>query len=780
MKHFHEILLTLGATDIQLLRESGDWDFWRAEYHTPISSIHGYYLYLKYKCPQKEASPQNLQNWKSLSKREGYELVVTPRSTLAQNSSNTRKLFEAKNIRTSKQLLLDNFLKDLTWKPVGVEEYFIDPDIALEDGRTEHGATEFLRAWMVGTVQTAKATPLSILCANGGVGKTTVSRVLCDKIRKHDSSAIPLLIESDQWRHLIQSTITLDALWDLAISRRFEQASRLLSNETALRVLIQEGLFVVVFDGFDELCVNPSCAYRPQDVLNELLNMLTPEDDVVQARILLTTRETFWDSIKEEINTDKLEIFRLKGFDNDQRKRYFSVRLSDPVERDIALRLSKQVSGGLYENIPPEDLNEERPSGVPFILDLIAHYVHDYPEANANPYKVDPLESLLEDICRRENNRQSLDINPKLQLLLFEELFREFPGGVSIEELKLYLEVVCNVSDQGVMQRFTNHAFLVRFQNDTYVPRYEVLRVYFVARFLAHGLATVSKKSERSKIARLLAENSTGKTQVIDWLLKQLKKLDETKLLEAVGHAMDIINDEDNREVHRSSSMALFHLVKNLITTSDKKERTVELSRYFRARSNNAVLVFSSICMTGLIKSFDLADCTFIGCSFIDAEFKNCRFTKTTNFKNCSFDGVLVFDNCDGPNEINSADCTFSKEAEYSINSIRNLGTSSQIKRSFAEDALSRALKKFRGDYGFMSIQYRHRISGFKSGNPYNKTIWDVLIKQSIIERHVISNVDDGGLNIAEDKDLRREILNYQDNAILGHRLGAVIDDLIS
>ena len=144
----------------------------------------------------------------------------------------------------------------------------------------------------------------------------------------------------------------MDVLWDLAISRRFEQAGRLLSNKTALRVLIQEGLFVVVFDGFDELCVNPSCAYQPQDVLNELQDMLTSEDDIVHARILLTSRETFWDSISDEIDTDKIEVFRLKGFDNDQIKQYFHARLPDATERDLALRLAKQVSGGIYENVP--------------------------------------------------------------------------------------------------------------------------------------------------------------------------------------------------------------------------------------------------------------------------------------------------------------------------------------------------------------------------------------------------------------------------------------------
>jgi hypothetical protein len=48
-----------------------------------------------------------------------------------------------------------------------------------------------------------------------------------------------------------------------------------------------------------------------------------------------------------------------------------------------------------------------------------------------------------------------------------------------------------------------------------------------------------------------------------------------------------------------------------------------------------------------------------------------------------------------------------------------------------------------------------------------------------IIERHEISNVADGGLNLIDDKEIRREITTYLDNAVLGTRLLRVIEDLI-
>jgi len=151
MKHFHEILKTLGASQIEMVSEEPEWDFWKAIYKTPITSVEGYYLYLKHKCPLKEANTENLRKWKEWSKTAGYTVIVTPRSALAQNLPQTRTLFAATSIRTSKQLLLDNFLRDFEWKPVQGEEYFIDPDIELSDCRTVHNATHFLSSWMLGT-----------------------------------------------------------------------------------------------------------------------------------------------------------------------------------------------------------------------------------------------------------------------------------------------------------------------------------------------------------------------------------------------------------------------------------------------------------------------------------------------------------------------------------------------------------------------------------------------------------------------------------------------------
>ena len=283
MKHFNEILSTLGASQIDLIHEAKDWDFWKAVYRTPVSNVEGSYLYLKHKCPMKEATSENLRLWKEWSKGSSYEVIVTPGSKLAKNLSQTKTTFSSTSIRTSKQLLIDSFLNNFSWKPVPENEYFIDPDIELPDGRSAHEATKVLSEWMLRRTGIETSSGISVLIANGGVGKTTVARMLCQRLHSKDENVIPILVESDQWRHLIQqAALTMNTVWDRAISRRFDHASRLMGNETALRVLVREELFLVYFDGSDELCVVPGGGFRPDEILKELIELATPEDDSPQ------------------------------------------------------------------------------------------------------------------------------------------------------------------------------------------------------------------------------------------------------------------------------------------------------------------------------------------------------------------------------------------------------------------------------------------------------------------------------------------------------------------
>ena len=102
-----------------------------------------------------------------------------------------------------------------------------------------------------------------------------------------------------------------------------------------------------------------------------------------------------------------------------------------------------------------------------------------------------------------------------------------------------------------------------------------------------------------------------------------------------------------------------------------------------------------------------------------------------------------------------------------------------ELKLTFAEDVLTRVLKKFRRDYGFTAVNKRYRNNGFNKNNPYNHKIWDVLTDSMIVVDNAATNYDDGKLTIVEDKKIRKEITSYLDNALLGSNLKKLLKILI-
>lgn len=397
MKHFEELLLSLGSSKSTELLAARHWTLWQAEFRTPVSIVKGNYLYLKYSCPLQEASPKNLSDIAAHCGPEGYQIVVPPRSDLARDIGNTVSKFRATAGKTTQALLEDHLLKGIDYRPLDREEHFISPTLRIQGSEKGADGLQFLTQWLVGQESTPGGSPIGLICADGGIGKTTLARELCESVRRQHPRVLPLLIESAQWKSIANTGFTLDTLWDIAIARRLEHGNLLRSNPTALRVLMQEGLLVVIFDGFDELAALTSDKNRPREIIAELRELFTPEDEAATARVILTSRTTYWRSIADTVDVgEAIEIFRLSGFDNEQRKAYFQSRLNDPVQRDLAQRMARQVSGAIYavearSNGFTEDLNEDRISGTPFILSLIAHYVEGGGGEGLSPYEPDPL-----------------------------------------------------------------------------------------------------------------------------------------------------------------------------------------------------------------------------------------------------------------------------------------------------------------------------------------------------------------------------------------------------
>ena len=396
----------------------------------------------------------------------------------------------------------------------------------------------------------------------------------------------------------MQSRIDLANIWDSAIRRSLKNSNFFISNESAFRTLVREGLFIIIFDGFDELCLHPQFLEGPRGIINDLLSYVEGDDENKPARILLTARETYWDSVAGNIEeSERLETYRLLGFSSGQKKEYFRTYFNDPIKIDTAMRISKEIGGKLFRNTETEDVNAERLSGNPLVLNLISVALEGEDDIkidpihsdSSNPYKADPLNGILLGVCNREIGRQKLLINEFIQMEIFEELFRNDTHIIQKESIKMYLEIFGEMTDENVLSQqlsqFQNHFFFDHDGNGACIPRFEVLRTYFISRFLARGLLIYGQSSHRRECIEFLAKNAgvTGTTQITDWLVIQLMQHEENILTDAFRKASEILQQPEFFPIRRHAGQVLLKVVLQLFSPEidkDKRLKCRKLANY--------------------------------------------------------------------------------------------------------------------------------------------------------------------------------------------------------
>ena len=448
------------------------------------------YLYLAADCPYGEANAVNLSTWR---KHGPYTVVTTTKSRLSRDLVRTAEEFGGRTATTPKKLLVENVLQSVqASKPDGDDfRYFIEPELNYSDSLTLGkppipALTHFVKILVEDGRSNVDGVCAEILLAPAGQGKTTLCRAIANKIRLTNPDIIPVLVESSQWQQLLE--LTLSNVLNAALLQMIPGATHL-TNPRVFQMLVRESILVPIFDGFDELSLHPNANFSAATLLEELVELVGG----AEARILVTARDAFWDrhfnSIPETV-AQKIQLCKLQGFSNNQRRQFFQKRLNLPEERDIANRLSREIGSRLYEGaVNRPTMQADRASGVPLMLELIALYVDGNPSATFVPESRDPLGPLLESVCERENERQKLDISAQKQMLIFENLFRDYPDEIPREYLVLYVEDAVTGVTQDILGRFESHAFLTIGSIGNVAPRFETLRVYFVARWLANQLA---------------------------------------------------------------------------------------------------------------------------------------------------------------------------------------------------------------------------------------------------------------------------------------------------
>lgn len=774
-----DILKALGAVYTREVDASQHWTFYQSVFTTPAGDATGSFLYLKSSCPRKEGSTTNRQHWSSLSGNGDYIVVAPVSSELLENQNRTRREFGGRDIFSTREFLRQKALRDQEVVEARQEDFFIVPDLFVEHAKDRRKAPDTLTSWFRRGAELSDK-HIGILVAHAGTGKTTLARHLKAKLTDANSGVFPILLESEQWRDIIGAGTSLSALWELAVKKSLKRPEKVLGNPDLFKTLVKEGVFPIIFDGLDELCLHPDSGFSAADVVSSVLEEMVDGGEYSHARVLLTTRDSYWKTIEQDLGSDTARIarFALLGFSNDQKIEYFTARFrAEPAKRDYALRCAREIGTNTVDK--EKGGNADKISGTPFILSLIAYACEqeDLNPSTANPYEGDHLDSIVRAICERENRRQQLGIPTQKQIELFEELFHIFENEITKDDLTQYASLVCGCSPAPV--GLYSHFFLLKVREGTHVAKYDVLKSYFVARYLAYGLSGVREDTGRRDIAAILAQSSDGTTQVMDWVYQFFKKLNDThpdNFEAAVKKAVAILQDKGNVGERRAGMNALYKLLARLYGRISKDERTKKVLTLL-SRDPQTI---NGLSLEGAIRGLDFRDKNFVDCKIDNASFRECDFGSEVNFRSCVFVGSLDFGNCLKSSRVNVDEKTqLSNESEVEFARVSGRPAQREALKELALQAMLGALRKFKGSYGFETINWDNKAKGLPPGNPFRDKVWDALEENGVVERHRISGLPRGGLNVMDDGDVKREIWNFFDNGVLGRKLSKVHDSLL-
>lgn len=472
----------LGYRDPIVAEDHPGWTRIKATLDAGLSVQNTEFVYLKAGCTTDQLNEAN----RTTSTTKPAYVLMAPSHRLTEQS--VRATFANRAIDVFEieaavwRRLSSAFDKYLEALGTGVphERYFVRP---RKDQESRAELDKEVLDYLSGAGNVPPGT-LMVVSAGAGVGKTTVARrAVLDVVRRmSQNKIIPIFVESTHW-----DKFNLEAdleLWDIIRNSIDHFGGPIGLTQDLFNYGLQQGYFVFVFDGFDELCSPKQSQFSAIDVLRSFADLSKQTD----ARILLTTRALFWHNEIEKVGVPtNVAVLSLAPFNKQQALGYFQERF----RRDIRKRDQAQT---LYTNlVAASDLpeNEEgtarsKFANLPLVVVMLAQYV----EQGGVDFESQGLliQDLLCRLCLRDQARQDLLANAQEQIRAFEEIAVNWDDSVNPEFDLATLELVGFPKED--LRDMRHHALVSPGRSaNTYRFRWDFLAPYMRALFLRREIA---------------------------------------------------------------------------------------------------------------------------------------------------------------------------------------------------------------------------------------------------------------------------------------------------
>lgn len=592
---------------------------------------------------------------------------------------------------------------------------------------------------------------LGAILAAPGQGKTYMSEHIVAQLARQPYGVIPIYVCSDQWE-----TMRLDDLSSIwkTLTHSFHFAEAPLAwvsghEETFLKTTLQSGLFRIVFDGFDEYILRNSGKVSSADAISALAELVSETG----ARILLTSRTTFWSSERLE-NEQSISMYEIRPFDVNQASQYFRKKIPPIGSNERKVGESVALFTQLSKSTPAL-------AGRGFVLKLIADlFEGDEPVTPTDADKNTAL-WLFKALCTRDQKRHTLPLDGKeqldaIQLFIIESLRGAAPDS---ELLDLAIADVAPRLDDSArgaaIRKMVAHPLISRLSpdRDEWVVPQDQVRVTLIARFIArcaheHSPEELSRVIAGLRLAPSFLRDLGNDLLDLDFDVatsRELDRLDRVRrIVRTVLEADEAASSSSKTILPRLAGIILLRLV-DTYAGKEHKDRAAVL---FDSIPTSAMM---NVTFAGTVASFDFSGRTFQSCRFDHVRWHNCEFDEGTRFDRCHFDGIELI-RSDTIVEAEVCDCTYDETARDYLKRIEI----SKGKRDYdvqdLEGDVRCVLQKFvpRGGHIPKTLKESHLRSGTIRVSPHKEIIIEA-IKRHVLHEHHISGTSETGLHVREE-----------------------------
>ena len=777
---FGQALPRLGLLNSKNLASKDYWQLWEATEERTFGDpqlIQILYFDSRANWTTVEQAVRQIKG-KTSARPQNYYAVCQNSAVMAKDLSRLQKATGGSSAFTVRQLLTRTIGQRLgaTQAPddeadrifVPPDLQRVTPDLTPSVGPDVEKAIPTLSQWLMD--DSGPGSRVAVLVAKAGIGKTTVARQLFRHLRGKDGAGrFPILVETDQWAKLSdRASLSLWDVWRESLDALYGSA---LSRDD-FEIAVENGLFLPVFDGFDELCTRLGAHFLTGDTVTQLLQLV--ED--TEGRILITTRDAFWLDNLAASRRQEILHFQLLPFNKQQTTKYFENRFRTPKDfgkRTVASNILQRIAQVAHAEEIPEP--RQRLTAVPLIVTLAGECADiEASEASVLKYgkllsSEDPLRGLLLILFERERERRKLALTPEQQLGLFSDLAFNCGDLFSAEQLRLFA-AVHGITDAGAQTQALQSHVLVKLVGKDYAFRFD-----FLGRYLAAG-ALVQHLLEAPtgvKVQTFLDSESRGGTVLIDRAVDYLFAHHRSDALDRLAQCWQ----EGRRKISKPAQSGLLHIimksVERELSSVPRSERTLMLGKVLGITTPRCL---SELYLEGTITGLDFRGVAISGCTFVNAGFAKCQFDRSTRFVDSTFEGAFDVEDCDDFGDATYDHCNFGPRAREVVQLNDPTGrlpvTPDQVRAT-----VRLALQAFQKGVAFKAIPRTSCKRGRISTSPICDKIWDALEQGGVVVKISIKGLLENGLQIAEDR--REEVQLFLSNAILSGVLRDTVDKLV-